>query len=214
MDLLVSRDTVRTVTATSRRYRGEGAKSAQRREEILEAALEVFSAYGFWKASLRDVADRAGMSQAGVLHHFANKNELLTALLEQRDAENTEWTDAAAGDGLTRLRAVADVAERNHRVPRLVELRVLLSGEAASPEHPFHEYLVDRYARVNQRFREAFEEVAREGRLKAGVDPASAARKLTALMDGLQLQWLLDRDSVDVTAELRDYMQSLLNVRL
>ena len=50
--------------------RGSYAKTAARRREILEAGIEVFSANGFRSGSIRDIAERVGMSQAGLLHHF------------------------------------------------------------------------------------------------------------------------------------------------
>ena len=45
-------------------------------------------------------------------------------------------------------------------------------------------------------------------------DPAAAARWVVALMDGLQIQWLYDRDSVDMAAHVRTYIRSLLTVDL
>jgi hypothetical protein len=62
--------------------------------------------------------------------------------------------------------------------------------------------------------REAFERAAEEGHLRPGTDCASAARTLIALMDGLQIQWLLDREGVDMAADLRRYLQPLLTVEV
>ena len=50
--------------------------------------------------------------------------------------------------------------------------------------------------------------------MRPGVDCASAARTLVALMDGLQIQWLLDREHVDMAAELRRYLRPLLTVEI
>ena len=44
--------------------------------------------------------------------------------------------------------------------------------------------------------------MADEGKLRPGVAPAAAARQLIALMDGLQVQWLLDNESVDMPSEV------------
>src|SRR5260370_37942394 len=73
---------------TTRRRRGEYAQTLARRQEILNAGLAVFSSSGFHGASLRDVAARAGLSQAGLLHHFPSKDRKL-------DAEGT-WVDLGA----------------------------------------------------------------------------------------------------------------------
>src|SRR5919107_1273183 len=60
-------------------------RSGRRRAEILEAAMSVFGERGYANGSLQDIADRVGMTHAGVLHHFGSKEQLLIALLEYRD---------------------------------------------------------------------------------------------------------------------------------
>jgi AcrR family transcriptional regulator len=200
------------MTAITPRPRGEYAKTAARRVEILTAAVEVFSTAGFHKGSLRDVAERAGLSQAGVLHHFPSKTHLVEAVLEWRD----EQAQARFGDettGVLTIRALADLVEYNQReTPELVELYATLSAEATSPEHPVHDYFRRRYAWVIGYAREALQQADAAGELRPGVDHAGAARTLIALMDGLQVQWLYDRTSVDMAAEVRRYAQSLFTV--
>ncbi|BAS14784.1 transcriptional regulator TetR protein [Arthrobacter sp. Hiyo8] len=56
---------------------------------------------------------------------------------------------------------------------------------------------------------DAFSHMADEGTLRPGVAPATAARQLTALMDGLQVQWLLDNDSVDMPSEVAAYLNAV-----
>ena len=58
--------------------------------------------------------------------------------------------------------------------------------------------------------REAFERAAADGELRPDVDCAAAARTLIALMDGLQVQWLLRPDEVDIAGDLRRCLQPLL----
>src|SRR4051812_30799747 len=131
------------MTASTPRSRGEYAKTPARRQQILTAAVEVFSASGFHKGSLRDVAERAGLSQAGVLHHFPSKNHLVEALLTWRDDESRHrFGDHATG--LDKLRALIDLVEYNQRkTPELVELYATLSAEATSADHPVHGYFTD-----------------------------------------------------------------------
>ncbi|HJM50254.1 MAG TPA: TetR/AcrR family transcriptional regulator [Alphaproteobacteria bacterium] len=55
----------------------------ERRDEILEAAREVFAERGYQKASMREIARRAGITQAALYYHFENKEDLLIIILEQ-----------------------------------------------------------------------------------------------------------------------------------
>ncbi len=189
--------------------RGPYAKSKRTRKSILDSALEVFAESGYRSGSLRDVAERVGMSEAGLLHHFTNKSELLAAVLERRDEQTRERFDFDPGHGRGLLRATIELVEYNASTPGVVELFCTLSAEATSATHPAHEYFVERYRATNEMMRGAFEEMASRGELRPGVVPAVAARGTVALMDGLQIQWLLDRDSVDMAADLRTYLDSL-----
>ena len=199
---------------TGTRARGEYAKSAERRQQIVNAAAEVFSSVGYRKGSLRDVADKVGLSQAGVLHHFPSKEHLLEAVLSWRDGETARLMGDPLPEGVEFLRGLVRAAEHNATTPEPVELHVIVSAEGTSTDHPLREYFVGRYATVLGHTREAFERAAAGGQLRPGTDCASAARTLIALMDGLQVQWLLDADEVDMAAELRRYLQPLLTVEL
>ena len=194
--------------------RGEYAKTAERRQQIVSAAVEVFSAAGDRKGSIRDVAEKVGLSQAGLLHHYPSKEHLLEAVLTWRDEVSRQLIGEPLPEGLDLLRGLVKATEYNETTPELVELHVIVSAEGTSADHPLRSYFVNRYADLFERVRQAFERAADEGQLRPGVDCASAARTLIALMDGLQLQWLLDRDRVDMAGDLRHYLQPLLTVEL
>ncbi|MGU3587165.1 TetR/AcrR family transcriptional regulator [Rhodococcus sp. C26F] len=202
------------MTINTRGPRGAYSKTATRRQEILTAAVEVFSSAGFHKGSLRDVAERVGLTQTGVLHHFPSKNHLLEAVLEWRDTESGAWLreDAPALDN---VRALVALVERNQReTPEMAELYAVLAAEASSPDHPVHEYFRRRYAWVLSNVTGYFERLAESGELRPDVLPTNAARSTVAMIDGLQVQWLYDRDAVDMGAELRQHIRSLLTVDL
>ena len=194
--------------------RGEYAKSAGRRQEIVAAALEVFSEAGYHKGSIRDVADRVGLSQAGLLHHYPSKHLLLEAVLDWRDQDALARMGAEQPQGLAMLEALVDLAEHNATTPQVVELHVTLSAEATAQDHPVHDYFVRRYAWLLEMVADAFEHAAARGQLEPGVDCRSAAITLVALMDGLQGLWLLDPGSVDMAEELRRYLRPLVTVDL
>jgi AcrR family transcriptional regulator len=202
------------LVTTGARAGGEYAKSAKRRQQIVDAAVEVFSSVGYRKGSLRDVADKVGLSQAGVLHHFPSKEHLLEAVLSWRDGETVKLIGEPLPEGVDYLRGLVRVAEHNATTPELVELHVIVSAEGTSAGHPLRDYFVGRYAYVLGLTRDALERTAADGQLRPGTDCASAARTLIALMDGLQIQWLLAPEGVDMAGDLRRYLQPLLTVEV
>lgn len=199
---------------TSRKPRGEYAKTAARRQEIIAAAVTVFSTSGFRDGSLRDVAERVGLSHAGVMHHFPTKVDLLQAVLAWRDEDALARLDAQHLEGLDVVRAWLEEVGRNPGTPELVDLHVTLSAEGTSADHPLHDYFVRRYDRIVGVLADALETAAARGHLRAGVDCDRAARLLVAATDGLQVQWLLARESVDMAAVLREHVASLITVPL
>lgn len=64
-----------------RRNTGRAQKTAARREAILAAALDEFSARGFVAARLEDVARRAGVAKGTIYLHFADKEALFQELV-------------------------------------------------------------------------------------------------------------------------------------
>lgn len=199
--------------STTTRPRGSYAKTAERRLEILAAGTEVFAASGFRSGSIREVAERVGISQAGLLHHFSSKAALLAAILAHRDDEDQRRINLGV-PGIENIRGLVRLTERNATVPGLVQLYCTLSAEATDAEHPAHQYFLDRYVRVQGIIQESLEIMRTAGQLAEGVDPAGTAHSLIALMDGLQVQWLLDREFVDMAVEVRRYLRSILTVKL
>jgi AcrR family transcriptional regulator len=193
------------------------AKGRAKRQEIIEAAMLVFGTQGYNKSSMLEIAERCDLSRAGVSHHFPSKESILQAVLAWRDDKDRERFRAngsATPDGLGVLRGMVDLARHNAKVPGLIALYTVLAAEAAAPGHPAHGYFCERYARIVDGTRRTLERVRRAGALKPGVDPAEAAVALTALMDGLQVQWLLNPGSVDMAHHLRGAIQGLLTVEL
>jgi AcrR family transcriptional regulator len=67
----------------------------QRRQQVLSAALEVFSTVGFHAASMDDIADRAGVSKPVLYQHFPGKLDLYLALLDAGVEELMATSNAA-----------------------------------------------------------------------------------------------------------------------
>lgn len=197
--------TARVAPVTKRR--GEYAKSETTRRAILDAALAVFSESGYRAGSLREVAQRVGMSEAGLLHHFKNKSALLQATLDLRDDLSREMVDFDTPDGVEALRGLVALARHNASIPGVIELYCTLSAEATSPDHPAHAYFVERYEQVRSSTTRSFQRIADAGRLLPGVDPGAAAVATIAMMDGLQVQWLLDPTSTDMADALAAFFR-------
>ncbi|WP_205523108.1 TetR/AcrR family transcriptional regulator [Streptomyces sp. RLB3-17] len=61
---------------------GPYAKAAAIKRQIVEVCTEAFGEVGFYGATMKDNAKRAGISYTGLLHHFACKEDLLAVIVE------------------------------------------------------------------------------------------------------------------------------------
>lgn len=195
--------------------RGGYAKGDARRELIVEVASEVFGTQGFRAATMLQIAAACGISRTGLLHHFPTKESLLEAVLARRDAgPSAAPSPGPAPDARGQLSRLLALVEHNATQPRIVNLFSVLSAEAGDPDHPAHRSFAARYARLRTELEEALTAAAGAGELVAGTDPQALAVEIIALMDGLQVQWVLAPSAIDMVAVLRHRLASVLTAPL
>ncbi len=183
--------------------RGAYAKGVVKREEILEAALEIIGHRGYHSASVREIAEAVDLSPAGLLHYFGSKEQLFVEILRARDEHDARrFPNAEFEDSLV------EVIRHNAQVPGLVELYTRLAAEAGDAEHPARAFFLDRTATVHAAAREAFAAEQRAGRIRADLDPEWIVRAGHALADGLQNAWILD-PTIDMAADVQQFFALL-----
>lgn len=190
------------------------AKGRAKRREIIDQAMALFGEVGYRGASLREIAARCGISHPGLLHHFPTKESLLLAVLEHRDEADGRRIATEGAAGLASLRGLVDLVTLNEGRRGIVELYVVLSAEATSADHPAHAYFQTRYRSAVAGAEAAYAAARDVHALREGVEPGTAGRQLIALMDGLQVQWLLDGGATDMAGVVRAHVQAQLTVPL
>lgn len=139
---------------------------------------------------MREIAAACDLTQAGLLHHFPNKEALLIAIIEQREAKQ-EANTVVAADLTWQERTLRQL---NINIENRTETLVfsILAAEAEDPSHPAHEYMLNRYRSARQNWERDILQM-RNGQVLSSEDQIKAAL-ITAMWDGLQLQWLLDEE--------------------
>lgn len=190
--------------------RGPYAKSAIRRDAILDAALKVFAASGYWSGSLEEIATAVGVTKPALRYYFPSKEALFTGVLERWDVLAFVVSPLDQEDPVEALRGLVRLTERNLEIPGVIALHTMTSIEATNEQHPAHEFYVQRYDFFRRRITEILERCEQLDLLAPGVEPARAARTLGAVMDGLQMQWLTDPESVDLLGDITHHIGGLL----
>ncbi len=180
-------------------------ETLERRRAILRAATEVFGSKGYANGTLLDIADQVDMTHAGILHHFGSKDQLLVEVLRYRDESDVENLEQKhIPGGIELFRHLVRTAFANARRAAIVQAYVVLSAESVTDGHPAREYFEDRYRTLRDEVAEAFREVCAERGITAEDRIGHAAACILAVMDGLQVQWLLEPGKVEL-AETTEY---------
>ena len=180
------------------------ARGEDRRELILSVAQRFLARNGWRSTSLAQIAREAGLTPAGLLHHFESKDQLLHAVLDARDNDDNARVDRT-GDLVDQLRKLP---KRFEESPELVGMYAVLLIENLEPDAPLHDRLLGRYQAALDAVEAGIRRGQHAGRYRTDVDPAVKAVEIVAFLNGMETSWLLDR-SLPLTAIFEDYIQSL-----
>ena len=190
--------------ADQRRYATLFAKGEDRRQRILAVAQRLVTRNGGRGTTLGQIAQEAGVSSAGLLHHFESKEQLLHAVLDARDADDMAHVDMS-GDVIEQLEKVA---ERFQRSPGLIGLFTVLQSENLNPDAPLHDRFLSRYRDAIAIVAEGIRRGQQSGAYRADLDPAVKAVEIIAFLYGMETSWLLD-PSIPLNDVFRGYASSL-----
>lgn len=175
-----------------------------RREQIIDEAIRIVGERGFYGFTVQDLAQRCGVSNAGLLYHFKTKDQLLVCMLQEFETRETaaiaplvDLAGQTLGSSKKSAAAVQDLLRtmvaRASTHPEMGRLYMVLQSETLDPAHPAYESFRAREAKTL----ELFAKVA----APFSEDPPTAARQLLALMDGLSQQWVRSSQGFDLVAE-------------
>ena len=180
------------------------AKGEDRKQRILEAAQRLLTRNGWRNTTLAQIAGEAGVTSAGLLHHFESKVQLLHAVLDARDRDDDAHADRF-GD---LLGEIAQVADRFNRAPELVGTFTVLLVENILPEAPLHDRMVDRQRDSIAIVAEAIRRGQADGRYRADLNPDVKAVEIHAFIHGMETTWLLD-PSIPLAEVFKEYAETL-----
>ncbi|BAX94400.1 TetR/AcrR family transcriptional regulator [Mycobacterium shigaense] len=188
----------------ARRYDTLLAKGEDRKQRILEVAQRLLARNGWRATTLAQIAGEAGVTPAGLLHHFESKEQLLHAVLDARDLDD----EAHADRGGDLLSQISQVAERFNRAPELLSTFTVLLVESILPDAPLHDRMLARQQAATEIVAAAIRRGQTDGAYRADIDPAVKAVEILAFIHGMETLWLLD-PSIPLTEVFKQYAETL-----
>ncbi|MFI6645962.1 TetR/AcrR family transcriptional regulator [Streptomyces sp. NPDC050504] len=168
-----------------------------RRSAILASATREFGRKGYDRARIADIARDAGVTDAGVLHHFPRKLDLFNAVVELREDTYRALYFADFASVRDLLDALVAAVRRASEDPDLVRFRRMLTGAASVEGHPVE----GRHRENLERALEVFVPVVRRGvesgELLAHIGPEQIVLEMLALNEGIRDQWVTLPERID-----------------
>ncbi|MFD5555260.1 TetR family transcriptional regulator C-terminal domain-containing protein [Streptomyces sp. NPDC127068] len=171
----------------------------ERREELVRAAIEQIEARGVSDVRIADVAAALGVSNALVLYHFASKEKLVAAAFAHAAESDLARLRMSLGRRTSAVRRLRAAVRWYAPTGQAKGWRLWIEGWAVSLREPALRAVT---RDLDRQWKSAIVEVIAEG-AAAGefvcADPEAAARRLTALLDGLAVQATVYTGSVSRT---------------
>jgi AcrR family transcriptional regulator len=188
---------------------GQAKRGQERRDAIIDAAITVFSERGYRDGSLADVAEKVDLSPAGILYHFGSKEELLLAVIAERD-RRASAAPLSGGElrGTAALRASVRFAEQSEGERGLAALHTVLQAESFEPDAVTHEYFQLRSRFLRGTVAELLREAQSLGEVRRDVDCDAKAIEVVAFLEGAAVVWLIDPE-VSLVDLYRNYFDDL-----
>jgi AcrR family transcriptional regulator len=195
--------------STARAPRGPYQVGIERRAQILDGAIQVFGSEGY-TGTLKQVAELVGLTPAGITVHFGSKEGLLIEVLKSWGQAQLPLTEPSTFEDYLASWQQLMIYHTQHR--GLLKLYLRLATEASSASHPAYAFVVERNRQTVQdlvtRLRSA---VTAQEIIDLDDDEVMVeARELLAIVEGIEMQWILD-ERVDLVGIVSNYLSLMLN---
>ncbi|MCZ9881630.1 TetR/AcrR family transcriptional regulator [Arthrobacter sp. B2a2-09] len=179
---------------------GRQRRGDERRERILAAAVHRFAHRGYDATRIADIARDAGVTDAGLIHHFPTKLALFLTIVERREQAYGlhEIGDLDTVSDLLHwyIKAVREAAQR----PDYVYFRAMLSGSGLLDGHPIAGRLAANLEGALDGLTPIFRRGIDRGEISGDEDAEQLMLELLALNEGIRAQWVALPGRIDYPA--------------
>jgi TetR/AcrR family acrAB operon transcriptional repressor len=186
------------------------------RENVLTAALEVFSRCGYSAARLEDIAQAAKVTRGAIYHHFAGKEELYKALVTERSSGINQLAEEILSQGGTSIEIIRrllisliEYLEENEEYRALLELAIS-KVELTEGLDSIRQDTVHGRRQLAAFFQDLLRQGIQAGEIRSDLQVESSAWGILSYMNGVGLIWIQDQEAFS----LRDNAEQLVDILL
>lgn len=176
-------------------------RSEKTEKMIVQAALDLFVHKGYHGTSVNDITNKVGLTKGALYSHFKSKGELVFRTIHEYDTQFIDQmiraVDEFQGNAIEKIHhAISFNAAFAVKNLELCVFLTFLSTEL-SADADFQPALKTTYRKYQKYISRLISQGVQQRIVKKEIDPELAALTFMALHDGILLQWVLNRDSLD-----------------
>jgi TetR/AcrR family acrAB operon transcriptional repressor len=172
----------------------------QTRQDLLNAALTIFSQKGYTASRLEDIAQVAGVTSGAIYHHFGSKSEMYMALIEDAATVGNAAIARAMKEGGTFLNVITRILvntfsliEENQRFREVMALQFTTPENEEPARRRYEETQI-----LVKSLSEFFLSGTQQGELRPNLNPETAARAFLGYQNVLSMLWLSNREAFSI----------------
>lgn len=187
--------------------------SEARRQQILEAAAQLFTRKGFDQASMDELAAETGLSKGTLYWYFRSKAEIILAILGRTLPREMPQPDLLASSRISAVEGIRRFTDAAIRDARQSLRSLPLAHEFLALA--FRDKAVQRALQGHTgRYVDILVPLIQKG-INTGefrrVEPRQVALSAGAIVEGTLLLWVYDRDQIDPATQIRGGIELLLS---
>ena len=170
------------------------ARSADKRERILRAAIKVFAEKGFFQAKISEIAKTANVADGTIYLYFDNKDDLLIQVFEEVMDRFLEGLGVSMKDVEGPVERIRLFLEHHlSMVETYPDVAAVISVELRQSHKFMKEYKNPKFAQYLTVLADIVRDGAEEGVFRSDINPWMSARALFGMLDELVVAWVLGR---------------------
>lgn len=177
-----------------------------KRAEIIEAALEVFMDKGFEKASISNIAAKAGVGKGTVYEYFENKNQIIDLsfafFMERMGMDQLHELVNLEIPAKEKLKTLIDnmagivLSEENSKIVNMMFNLWAESMRVKDVKSIIYEDMSKMYAHFRGTIAAIIDEGKEAGDFRPEIDSVGLAAVIIGALDGMMVQWVLAKEIV------------------
>lgn len=187
--------------------------SEERKEQILDAATEVFAQKGFDHARMDDIVEETGLSKGALYWYFKSKDDIIFGImdrlfrLEFKELEELRDADSSASEGLQKFTEVAikDINRMVHFMPITYEF-LALAFRNKLVQKAIKQYMNSYVSILDPLIQRGVD----SGEFKR-VNAREVSAAVGAIIEGTMLLWVYDRSLIEPEKNIRASINLLLD---